>query len=76
MEEILRQKFIKTVEDFTAMTGIYLPDDVEVRLREMAQQESIDHAKTMYDCMIDPGLTLRGPYFMSVEYMFTDSPYE
>ena len=28
MEENLKQKFIKTVEDFTAMTGIYLPDDV------------------------------------------------
>ena len=53
MEEILKQKFIKKVEDFTAMTGIYLPDDVEARLREMAQQETIPNAKTMYDCMLE-----------------------
>lgn len=52
MEETLRQKFIKTVQDFTAMTGIYLPDDVEARLREMHQQETIDSAKTMYECML------------------------
>ena len=53
MEENLKQKFIKTVEDFTAMTGIYLPDDVEARLREMSQQETIPNAKTMYDCMLE-----------------------
>ena len=53
MEENLKQKFIKTVEDFTAMTGIYLPDDVEARLREMAQQETISNARTMYDCMLE-----------------------
>ena len=35
MEEALRNQFVKTVQDFTGMTGIYLPDDVEKRLREL-----------------------------------------
>ena len=53
MDESLRQQFVRTVQDFTAMTGIYLPDDVEKRLRELRDSESIENAKTMYDCMIE-----------------------
>ncbi len=53
MDETLKNKFIQIVEDFTAMTGIYLPDDVEKRLRELAEEEKIENAKTMYDCMIE-----------------------
>ena len=52
MEESARQKLVKILEDFTGMTGIYLPDDVEQRLRELAAEESIERAKTMYDCML------------------------
>ena len=53
MEEALRKQFVQTVQDFTAMTGIYLPDDVEKRLRELRELETSDRAKTMYDCMIE-----------------------
>ena len=53
MDESLRQQFVRTVQDFTGMTGIYLPDDVEKRLRELRDSETIENAKTMYDCMIE-----------------------
>lgn len=52
MDESKKQQWIKIVQDFTAMTGIYLPDDVEARLHELAESETIPHAKTMYDCML------------------------
>lgn len=53
MDEQKKQQWIKTVQDFTAMTGIYLPDDVEAQLRHLADIETVDSAKTMYNCMIE-----------------------
>ncbi len=53
MDEQKKQQWIKTVQDFTAMTGIYLPDDVEAQLRHLAEVETVEHAKTMYSCMIE-----------------------
>lgn len=53
MDEALKQQLTETVADFTAMVGIYLPDDVEYRLKELAQTETIPGAKTMYGCITD-----------------------
>ena len=52
MDETKRQQFVKIIEDFTGMCGIYLPDDVDKRLRELAEEEKIDNARTMYECML------------------------
>ena len=53
MDDVMKQKLIQTVADFTAMVGIYLPDDVEARLHELAREETIPSAKTMYGCITD-----------------------
>ncbi len=53
MDEAKKQQWIKTVQDFTAMTGIYLPDDVEAQLHHLAEVEKIENAKTMYSCMLE-----------------------
>lgn len=47
-----KQQLIKIIQDFTATTGIYLADDVEKRIIELANEETIPHAKTMYECMV------------------------
>ena len=52
MDEKKRSELLSILTDFTGMTGIYLADDVEKRLRELAEGETILHAKTMYECMI------------------------
>jgi L(+)-tartrate dehydratase alpha subunit len=52
MDKELRNRFVDIVAELTAMTGIYLPDDVEIRLRELAAEEQRPEAKTMYDCML------------------------
>lgn len=52
MDMELRNRFVDIVADMTAMTGIYLPDDVEARLRELAAEETKPEAVTMYDCIV------------------------
>lgn len=53
MDERKKQQWIETVADFTAMTGIYLPDDVEAALERLAAEETQERAKTMYRCILD-----------------------
>lgn len=52
MNRIIKDKFVNIVADMTSMTGIYLPDDVEKKLRELAAEETKPEAVTMYECMI------------------------
>ena len=47
-----KEKLAQLIADFTATTAIFLPDDVEKRLRELASGETIPTAKTMYDCIL------------------------
>lgn len=47
-----KEKLARLIADFTATTAIFLPDDVENRLRELASGETIPTAKTMYDCIL------------------------
>ena len=53
MNQDMREKFVGIVSDFTAMVGIYLPDDVEARIKELAEAETVESAKVMYQCMLD-----------------------
>ena len=52
MNEAAKEQLIKLFSDFTATVGVCLPDDVEARLRELAAEETVPSAKTMYDCML------------------------
>ena len=42
-----KEKLGRLIADFTATTAIFLPDDVEKRLCELASGETIPTAKTM-----------------------------
>ena len=53
MDQTMKRKIVSDVANFTAMVGIYLPDDVEDKLREMAKEETVPKAKTMYGCITD-----------------------
>ena len=53
MNEEQRQQWIADLADFTAMVGIWLPDDVEAALRRLAEEETDPRAKTMYQCITD-----------------------
>ncbi len=53
MDGKTREKFVNIISDFTATVGIFLPDDVEARLREVASEETLDSAKAMYGCMLE-----------------------
>lgn len=52
MEYKARERFKELIAGFTAMTGIYLPDDVEERLRALAASETQAEAVTMYECIL------------------------
>ncbi len=53
MDDAMKRQLVDTVADFTAMVGIYLPDDVEAKLHELAREETIPGARTMYGCITD-----------------------
>lgn len=53
MEHEKYSRFVDVVTDFIALTGIYLPDDVEAALKTLAEKETGDMARTMYKCIID-----------------------
>jgi L(+)-tartrate dehydratase alpha subunit len=48
-----RKRFIDLMADFTGYAGIYLPDDVLSRLRELRKDETAPMAKLFYDAMFD-----------------------
>ena len=52
MDTLRRQEFVKVVKDFTSMASIYLSDDVEAAIRDIAARENIPMARTMYDCIL------------------------
>lgn len=47
-----REKLVRLISDFTSTVGISLPRDVEGRLTELSEQETVPSAKTMYGCML------------------------
>ncbi len=53
MDSSAKQRFIDIISDFTATVGIYLSDDVEARLFELAKDEKEENAKTMYGCILE-----------------------
>ncbi len=50
-QEKMRTRFIDIMAAFTAYTGIYLPDDVLAKLKELAAKEDAPMATTFYDAM-------------------------
>ncbi len=51
--EQLREKFIDTMARFTVYTGIYLPDDIYAKLKELREKEDSDLATIIYDAMFE-----------------------
>jgi len=52
-KEEMRHKFIDIIARFTAYTGIHLPDDVYLKLRELGAQENHVLARIVYDAMFE-----------------------
>lgn len=53
METAEREKLIRTVEEFIALTAVHLPDDVDAALRKLAAAETNAAARTMYGCLLE-----------------------
>ncbi|ABI68928.1 L(+)-tartrate dehydratase subunit alpha [Syntrophomonas wolfei] len=51
--EQLREKFIDIMARFTVYTGIYLPDDVKAKLKELREKEDSGLATIVYDAMFE-----------------------
>ena len=53
MEKEQKERLVRLIADFTGMVGIYLSDDVEKRLFEIAESETVESARTMYSCILE-----------------------
>lgn len=47
------KKLVDIISGFTSMVGIYLPDDVECALNDLAEKETDESAHTMYECILE-----------------------
>jgi len=48
-----KEKLTSIISDFISTVAIYLPDDVEKRMKELASEETEGMAKDMYDCILN-----------------------
>lgn len=48
-----KEKLTSIIADFISKVAIYLPDDVEARLRELSAEEDKGLGRAMYDCILE-----------------------